>query len=636
MVIRTTIIVVVLLSGIVRPSLANSMSVHRFSEFEQQIWRIVQAEPPADPLAALKSLHAADLSWPDKALLLMQQCRLAVRQSKQKQPALISELTAISTHNSTQNSMAALSKCLQYHAILESASEQILALENTAYYALTPTDGPLMHMWLAFDFANAAMDAGMTDEALAAITLSIQIAQQNSLTEWLSESLGILALLQSDLGKHQQAQQTISDAIARAQNPANQETLQLRKAYVLKQAKEYQQSLAIYQSLLNTAGERLELFTTAALNIAAIYHATGQQRENRQLTAELLSRVDKTQDPYSWAQAATVRAFALLSDGQYEPANQLFDEAKRWFEQHGWLIYLLPSLEEWAELLAKQQRFEQAYLTAQHAKQLRDKLNEQRRLQNAMLKNAQLEILQQHQALLESKQSEQQLTIKLEQKKREQQLIITVSAAIVILTTVVLLAYRRLQHANQKLALKNIELDYESTHDPLTKVFNRRYFNHFIEKKLASNCQALFLLIDIDHFKKVNDTWGHHAGDQVLQEVSNRLASRLRDSDCIVRWGGEEFLIFIEEPTDVINAKALVLRLLSEVSSQPIQLEQTILNVTISVGFSLRRLADAASFNAMLIEIDEYLYQAKNQGRNQAVGNFPMTQATPLTLKTAE
>ena len=193
----------------------------------------------------------------------------------------------------------------------------------------------------------------------------------------------------------------------------------------------------------------------------------------------------------------------------------------------------------------------------------------------------------------------------------------------------------RLRQANQALAAKNEELDYESTHDPLTKVFNRRYFNQFIQQKLAQGGEALLLLIDIDHFKKVNDTYGHHAGDQVLEIVSKRLAGRLRDNDRIIRWGGEEFLMFIEKPSDSTNAAALVQRLLSEVASTPVQLAHTQLTVTISAGFAMITLSDLQALESTLNQIDESLYRAKTQGRNQAVGSLPQPAQELLTIQPA-
>lgn len=628
---------VVLILGFSPQTIAKDHDGLKFSEFEQRIWHIVQNSSPEQPLVALQALEGTTAEPAEQALLLMHQCRLAVRQSQTPQPALLQQLSTLHLAGAERGiGTAALTKCQQYHAMLDASSNQILQLENTAYYGLNANDGPLMQMWLSFDFANAAMDAGFIDEALKAIERSLAIARQNGLSEWVSESLGLLALLQSDLGQYQQALATVRQGLAQAKDPLNRETLQLRQAFVLKQAKQYDEALAAYQRLLYQAGpDNEQVYITAALNISAIYQATRRHAENLQLTAQLLQRLDKTQDPYSFAQAATLRAIALLNNDQYQAAAPLFTEAQQWFEQNEWLVYLVPTLEQWADLLAQKGYFAEAYQASQHNKQLRDQLNEQRRLRDATLQNAQLEVARQQQALLESRQAHQQVTAELARKEFEQRSFQLIVASLLLLALTILWAYVRLRQANQALATKNQQLDYESTHDPLTKVFNRRYFNQFIQQKLVQGGEALFLLIDIDHFKKVNDTYGHHAGDQVLEIVSKRLAGRLRDNDRIIRWGGEEFLIFIEKPADSTNAAALVQRLLSEVASTPVQLAHTQLTVTISAGFALITLSDLQALENTLNQIDESLYRAKTQGRNQAVGSLPQPAQELLTIQPA-
>lgn len=627
----------VLVLGASTQTAAENNAGLKFSEFEQRIWHIVQNSSAENPLTLLQAL-GTDVTEPaDQALLLMHQCRLAVRQSQQPQPDLLQQLSKLHQSDAERaTGAAALTKCQQYHAMLDAGSNQILRLENTAYYALNTSDGPFMQMWLSFDFANAAMDAGFIDEALKAIDRSLAIARQNGLSEWVSESLGLLALLQSDLGQYQQALATVQQGLSQAKDPLNRETLQLRQAFVLKQAKDYDEALAAYQQLLHQAGpDNEQVYITAALNISAIYQATRRHAENLQLTEQLLQRLNKTQDPYTWAQAATLRAIALLSNDQYQAAEPLFTEAQQWFEQNEWLVYLVPTLEQWADLLAQQGYFAQAYRASQQNKLLRDQLNEQRRLRDATLQNAQLEVARQQRALLESRQAHQQVTAELARKEFEQRSFQLIVASLLLLALTILWAYVRLRQANQALAAKNEELDYESTHDPLTKVFNRRYFNQFIQQKLVQGGEALLLLIDIDHFKKVNDTYGHHAGDQVLEIVSKRLAGRLRDNDRIIRWGGEEFLIFIEKPADIKNAAALVQRLLSEVASTPVQLAHTQLTVTISAGFALTTLSNIQALEGTLKQIDESLYRAKSQGRNQAVGSLPQLAQELLTIQPA-
>lgn len=227
---------------------------------------------------------------------------------------------------------------------------------------------------------------------------------------------------------------------------------------------------------------------------------------------------------------------------------------------------------------------------------------------------------QQKRELSQVKQQHQHDQTLLMQKKLEQRLTLTMLAATILLTSISCYAYWRLTRANKQLADKNRQLDYESTHDPLTKVFNRRYFSDFITPRLASKAEALLLLLDIDHFKKVNDHYGHQAGDEVLKIVSQRLSSRLREGDCIIRWGGEEFLIFIDNPVNEQQSELIIRRLLQEIAGTPIKLAQQDITVTVSIGFSVVKLTSLPELEQQLDTIDSLLYHAKNNGRNQAAG----------------
>ena len=130
-------------------------------------------------------------------------------------------------------------------------------------------------------------------------------------------------------------------------------------------------------------------------------------------------------------------------------------------------------------------------------------------------------------------------------------------AAVVLIALLVIgVYYQRLRVNNGLLAQKKSELRARSSRDPLTALYNRRYFQEFMRDAPAPQrsagaarepdppVHALFL-IDIDHFKQINDRYGHAAGDAVLVVIAGRLRETLRETDMIVRWGGEEFLVFV-------------------------------------------------------------------------------------------
>jgi len=161
------------------------------------------------------------------------------------------------------------------------------------------------------------------------------------------------------------------------------------------------------------------------------------------------------------------------------------------------------------------------------------------------------------------------------------------------------------------------ELERISTIDKLTGVFNRRQLDqcihHEIEKASRYHRPLSLLMIDIDHFKKVNDTYGHQIGDYALVTVSQILAKHIRSSDVLGRFGGEEFLLLCPE-SDKNEAAALGEKLRHEVESFSFD---AIGNLTISIGVS--ELKTEMSGDELLYKADISLYKAKNGGRNQVV-----------------
>lgn len=171
--------------------------------------------------------------------------------------------------------------------------------------------------------------------------------------------------------------------------------------------------------------------------------------------------------------------------------------------------------------------------------------------------------------------------------------------------------------------------------DPLTKIFNRRALMAQAEKEIASaernRLPLALVMIDIDHFKRINDQYGHTAGDAVLVEVASLLALHLRRQDTIGRYGGEEFCILLPA-TDADGAAALAEKLRAGVASAMLPTERADIPVTISLGVTVWQAdMNPSDCGRLLEEADQALYQAKTKGRNRAVV-FPASSphAAPL------
>ena len=171
-------------------------------------------------------------------------------------------------------------------------------------------------------------------------------------------------------------------------------------------------------------------------------------------------------------------------------------------------------------------------------------------------------------------------------------------------------------------AALNAALYRQASIDGLTGVFNRRTFEDLARREIARSARGgrapAMLMVDVDHFKQINDRHGHLTGDEVLASVARMLAASLRQPDLIGRWGGEEFCILLPDTGDLeVHTVAERLRTCVAEGIEVAQ-AQTTITVTVSIGVVTPDQV-MRDFNAMLQAADEALYRAKSEGRNRVV-----------------
>jgi len=166
-----------------------------------------------------------------------------------------------------------------------------------------------------------------------------------------------------------------------------------------------------------------------------------------------------------------------------------------------------------------------------------------------------------------------------------------------------------------------VELEKLATTDELTGISNRRNFSTLAEREfnLAKRQKRYFalLILDIDYFKKINDSHGHIAGDFVIKSVAQQCVSSIRQEDLCARWGGEEFIIFLSESM-LEDGIAVARRLRQDIEELSVAFESEKINVTVSIGVAVYNPEDK-NVNQTIIRGDMALYQAKNSGRNRVV-----------------
>ena len=172
---------------------------------------------------------------------------------------------------------------------------------------------------------------------------------------------------------------------------------------------------------------------------------------------------------------------------------------------------------------------------------------------------------------------------------------------------------------------RNALLDELSRTDVLTGLYNRRHLDEELGRRSGEARRHQdplgLVLLDVDHFKRVNDVYGHPVGDEVLREIAHRIRNELRLEDIAGRWGGEEFLVILPR-TDLAGVARTAQRIRSVIAATPIIAGEQSINVTISGGCAEGRGESPAE---LLRRADERLYQAKAAGRNQIIAAAPPT-----------
>lgn len=176
-----------------------------------------------------------------------------------------------------------------------------------------------------------------------------------------------------------------------------------------------------------------------------------------------------------------------------------------------------------------------------------------------------------------------------------------------------------LKHTQDQLRQCLKELEKLATTDDLTDIWNRRHISELAQQEFNRTCRYnrpfSLLMLDIDTFKTVNDTYGHGVGDQILKIIAKTVLSSLRTVDYFGRWGGEEFVIILPE-TDGKTAINVAERLRECIAQTVIPVGEQSMQITVSIGVASYQSGDK-TIEDILHRADQSLYQAKNQGRNQ-------------------
>jgi len=177
----------------------------------------------------------------------------------------------------------------------------------------------------------------------------------------------------------------------------------------------------------------------------------------------------------------------------------------------------------------------------------------------------------------------------------------------------------RILHLEDSLIQAREDMRFQATHDTLTSLLNRGAIMDLLGREIIrsnrTNVSTSILLGDVDHFKKVNDTYGHIVGDEVLREIARRLLHSVRSYDFVGRYGGEEFLVVLNN-CEPASAAMRAEEIRKAISNHPVQTGRGPLPITMSLGILLSKDWGVRPVEELLHEADEALYAAKKAGRN--------------------
>lgn len=435
---------------------------------------------------------------------------------------------------------------------------------------------------------------------------------------------------------------------AQVDSPRLIASLRLNQAMALGDLKRYPESLVAYERSLKAAQEanlpKLEALILS--NIADSHLRTHSFPKAEIVARQALAKAQAINDELSINNAKANIGFALGGQGKVAQAMEYLNPVLQHSRELG----------DKADIEATVGEISRMYENAKMYKEALEYTREQQKISNELFRADRAKTVATLQEQFDADQRKKQIELLARENEikdadiknsRLQQIITLLGAMVTIMVGVfIFMLYRKVKQTNAKLEEVNQQLEFHSVRDPLTGLYNRRSFLELMHQRDTrvpeerredddDNPDCL-MIMDIDHFKHINDTWGHSTGDAVLIEVAKRLRSAVRDSDMTLRWGGEEFLIFAPK-TKPSQLTPMVERVLRSIGSVPVMVGDNKIPVTVSAGYISLPFSgvpeEACNWEKAMQLADMALYLGKMNGRNRAYGLLsllvPYQQALP-------
>lgn len=519
------------------------------------------------------------------------------------------------------------------------ALQMLLALEKRSKEPNSPFD-----VEVKMDVNNALgityHSTGNLDQALPYFFEALRLAdaQRHRVASFKINKLASIANLYSVLRNPEMAEKTFKDAftlVAKDAAPKAAAGLNVNYGINLSQQGKHAEAFQAYERAyqLGKSVGLPSIQSVTALNIADYYLTQKDYKLAETYARVALGIARRIDEKQNIAGASINLGLALGGQGNLKEAALYINESVEFFKTAGWKAELEAVYGEIAKMYERNRMYKEAVQALKDQQAVSAELfqADRARAVASLQEEFDAEKNKKKIELLEKENNLKDVDLRF---KTYQQIAAIVCICITGIGGVfIFILYQKGRKANRLLQEVNEQLAFHAKHDPLTGLHNRRSFvekmsprEHSPSIERRSDGRDLpdcLILLDIDRFKSINDRWGHAAGDKVLKEVAARLEKAVRDTDMVLRWGGEEFLIFSPNATPT-QITVLVDRLLRTIADTPIGTGTEHVQVSISAGFISLPFSgipqEKIDWEKALNLADAALYFAKQNGRNRALG----------------
>jgi len=480
-------------------------------------------------------------------------------------------------------------------------------------------------------------EEGNYPAALTELQHAVDLARQLGAPGPLANALNSLTVLHMQMKEYDKGFEVLEEGLAVIEKMQSPGRMAIAKSTEYGLAIETHQSRRALQALLEELELERKLGAKAMIagtlvNLSDDYLKANDFGKSLRFAQQSLAAADELNDTATAATARVNIGESLLGMGRLGEGKKSFAAGLALYEKAGSKPDLQAILLEYGSALERAGDFAGAVQAYHRERAISNELFEKERQKAVYELQEKYDTEKRERQILLLSRENQVKSAEIANRRLQQRVWWLLAVVFALAAVIVGLLYRKVRHANVQLEVKNLELKQQSSRDPLTALYNRRHFQEFmrshkqVEKRGAGtsgdDIVGALLLLDVDHFKNVNDQYGHAAGDAVLKMIAENLHILLRETDMIVRWGGEEFLAFLPVIARS-GVEEIARRVLHGISAQRVEYQGHSISVNVSIGFApfpLIPLNLPLPWERAVNLIDMALYLAKAHGRNRAYG----------------